>query len=102
MSNQVIINHQLQSRLEREIDALEDRIKQLNISEENFADWFDAQLFNPDANQPLDYVNELRQNLTSLSRATTTSRSQWLSERVAHQLSALHQALRWLERKKIT
>jgi primosomal protein N'' len=97
MSNQSIFNHQLQNRLEHEINALEQRIKQLNISEENFSDWFDAQLFNAEASQPLDYVHELRQTLVSLTKATTTSRSQWLSERLAHQLGALHQALRWFE-----
>ncbi|RUO61465.1 hypothetical protein CWI76_04195 [Pseudidiomarina marina] len=97
MSNQTVISMTLRSRLEQEIDTLEQRITRLNIHEDNFTDWFDAQLFSQDANQPLDYIRELRQNLFSLINATTTSRSQWLSERIAHQLGALHQAVRWAE-----
>jgi len=100
MSNQTVISDQLRQRLEKEIEALERRISQLNISEENFSDWFDAQLFSQDANEPQAYIKEVKQNLSSLVNATTTSRSQWLSERLAHQLSALHQALRWMEQRR--
>ena len=89
----------LQHRLDQEIDALEQRILKLQIDEENFSDWFDAQLFNQEAANPIDYVKELRANLAALNQATQASRSQWLSERIAHQLSALHQATRWFEQR---
>lgn len=89
----------LKQRLDAEINALEQRIKRLNINEEQFSDWFDSQLFSQDATTPSDYIRELRQHLRSLASATTTARSQWLSERVAHQLSALHQAVRWYEQR---
>ncbi|WP_417665485.1 primosomal replication protein PriC [Pseudidiomarina sp.] len=93
------LNPTLKERIEAEINALEQRIKRLNINEEQFSDWFDSQLFSQDATTPADYIRELRQHLRSLTSPTTTARSQWLSERVAHQLSALHQAVRWHEQR---
>ncbi|RWU12692.1 hypothetical protein EGC76_00225 [Pseudidiomarina gelatinasegens] len=93
------LNPTLKERIEAEINALEQRIKRLNINEEQFSDWFDSQLFSQDATTPADYISELRQHLRSLTNPTTTARSQWLSERVAHQLSALHQAVRWHEQR---
>jgi len=94
------LNIALQQRLEDEINSLAQRIERLHITEEQFSDWFDSQLFNQDASQPTDYIRELRQHLRSLNQATTPERSLWLSERVAHQLSALHQALRWFEQRR--
>lgn len=88
----------MQQRLIKEIDALDERIRQLQIDEENFADWFDAQLFNQEASSPTDYVQELRDNLAALNRTTQSSRSQWLAQRIADQLGALHQATRWFEK----
>lgn len=92
-------NSDLFARIEREITQLEQRINQLNINEENFSDWFDSQLFSQDASHPNDYIHELRRQLTSLRNATTTSRSEWLSEHLAYQLSAMHQAVRWFEQR---
>lgn len=92
-------NSDLFARIEREIDQLELRISQLGIDDENFSDWFDSHLFSQDASNPSDYINELRRQLANLRYAATASRSEWLSEHLAHQLSALHQAVRWFEQR---
>lgn len=94
------LNPILHDRVEQEIAQLERRIHALDIQEEDFADWFDSQLFNQDATCPADYVRELRSQLRSLNSATTAARSEWLSERIAHQLNALHQAVRWYEQRR--
>lgn len=94
------ISPQLIARIEAEIERLEARIKGLAINEENFSDWFDNQLFSQDATQPHDYVAEVRRQLSSLQVATTAERSQWLSEHLAHQLSALNQAVHWFEKNQ--
>lgn len=93
------MNPDLYHRINLEIENLEQRINRLAINEESFSDWFDSQLFSQDANAPSDYIAELRRQLKSLNSATTAARSQWLSEHLAHQLSALHQAVRWFEQK---
>lgn len=93
------INSDLYQRIHTEILSLEQRIERLAINEESFSDWFDSQLFSQDASVPSDYIAELRRQLNSLNSATTSARSQWLSEHLAHQLSALHQAVRWFEQK---
>jgi len=90
----------LYQRIEHEITRLEQRIQALGIREEDFAEWFDSQLFNQDASSPLDYVHELRSQLHSLQGVSTAARSEWLSERIAHQLNALHQAVRWYEQRR--
>lgn len=91
---------QLKQRLTQQIERLEHQLQQLNINADAFAGWFDPQLFNQDVDHPHDYIHELRRNLRRLEQATTSQRSQWLSEHLAHQLRSLHQAITWYLREQ--
>lgn len=94
------MNQLLYSKLAQQIDRLELQLRELQIDAEAFGGWFDPQLFNQDVDHPLDYVQELRRGLTQLQQTTTSNRSHWLSERIAHQLAALHQAIAWYKQQQ--
>ncbi|MDT7525577.1 MULTISPECIES: primosomal replication protein PriC [Idiomarinaceae] len=96
------LKHQLahlQSQVEQQLAALALRIDRLQIDEEQFVDWFDAQLFRADATCPADYLAEVRLHLHALVQQRQPQRTEWLSARIADQLQALHQAVAWFERK---
>lgn len=85
--------HALLTRLQQELDKLREQLQQLRINDENFQDWFDASLFHPSAQRPLDYVQEIERNIARLRGATESSDQVWLAERLSQQMNALYRAL---------
>ena len=80
-------------RLQQELDKLRQQINQLTITDEDFHDWFDASLFHPSAQRPLDYVQEIERNIKRLGAASDSTDQVWLAERLSHQMNALHRAI---------
>lgn len=88
---------ELLTKIEHQLNSYAAAIDRLNMSEENFEDWFDAQLFNPNAAHPSAYVGEMRGILRRLQQTHDPIVQEQLSERLAQQLSALDQALRYYQ-----
>ncbi|CAI8158325.1 MAG: Uncharacterised protein [Pseudidiomarina mangrovi] len=87
------LSNSLLTRLQQELDKLREQVQQLAINEHDFQDWFDASLFHPSAQQPLDYVNEIERNLHRLRVASDSADQLWLAERLSQQMNALHRTL---------
>jgi primosomal protein N'' len=83
----------LLSRLQQELDKLREQLNQLAINDDDFQDWFDASLFHPSAQRPLDYVHEIERNIGRLRGATDSTDQLWLAERLSQQMNALYRAL---------
>lgn len=92
----------LLSRLQQELDKLREQIHQLAISDESFHDWFDASLFHPSAQQPLDYVREIERNIRRLQGSQVAADQLWLAERLSQQMNALYRALYYFGGKAAT
>ncbi len=87
------LSSSLLTRLQQELDKLRQDVQQLAINEYDFQDWFDASLFHPSAQQPLDYVHEIDRNIKRLRAATDSADQLWLAERLSQQMTALQRAL---------
>ncbi|WP_157981085.1 primosomal replication protein PriC [Pseudidiomarina insulisalsae] len=92
-------NEQIYQRLRQQIAALRREIIALNVSEEQFVDWFDAQLFRTTHSAPEHYCDELAQNVSQLERSSRSDQQQWLALRIEQQMLALTRALAYFQRK---
>lgn len=80
-------------RLQQELDKLREQVSQLAVTDDNFQDWFDAALFHPSAQQPLDYIQEIERNIGRLRASQQNADQLWLAERLSQQMNALYRAL---------
>jgi primosomal protein N'' len=87
------LSNALLTRLQQELDKLREQINQLAITDDNFNDWFDATLFHPSAQSPLDYANEIERNIARLRTSHQRSDQVWLADRLSQQMNALSRAL---------
>lgn len=94
-----MLDEQLKQRLLAQLQQMQQDIEQLNIQEEEFSDWFDDSLFRSDALTPRCYLDEIRSNLRALEQLCSESRRQWLAQRLADQMSALYQGIRWFSER---
>lgn len=80
-------------RLQQELDKLREQVSQLAVTDDDFQDWFDAALFHPSAQQPLDYIQEIERNIGRLRASQQNADQLWLAERLSQQMNALYRAL---------
>lgn len=80
-------------RLQHQVATLAAAVTELNLGEVEFDDWFDATLFHPSAQQPLDYIKQIERNLVRLQVSEVAADQLWLVHRLSDQISALYRAL---------
>lgn len=99
-----MISRELVYKLNDEIKRLEQNIQQWQDEQpeqEFFKAWFDASLFSPSCQRPMDYLTELKSNGRQLlqlykngtAETDNAEQANYLENKVANQLSALHTAL---------
>ncbi|MDN7137528.1 primosomal replication protein [Pseudidiomarina sp. 1ASP75-14] len=86
-------------RLRQQLKVMRGQIDALSVSEEEFKDWFDQQLFKVTHSQPGDYITEIEGNIRQLERTSNVENQRWLAERIEQQMLALQRALRCFARK---
>jgi primosomal protein N'' len=84
-------------RLQHELDKLYEAVMQLDAHDDEFQDWFDAALFHPSAQRPLDYVKQIERNLRRLAATTVAADQLWLAQRLSDQIAALYRALGYFQ-----
>jgi primosomal protein N'' len=87
------------ARLEHELDKLYEAVTQLDARDDEFKDWFDAALFHPSAQRPLDYIKQIERNLRRLEATMVTADQLWLAQRLSDQIGALYRALAYFQGK---
>ncbi|MBG21854.1 MAG: hypothetical protein CMF22_00120 [Idiomarinaceae bacterium] len=86
-------------KLEQQIAQLRQEIQALNVSEEQFQDWFDGQLFKTTHSAPEQYCDELAYNLRQLERGQGNAQQEWLALRIEQQMLALSRAVTFFQRR---
>ncbi|WP_417683077.1 primosomal replication protein PriC [Pseudidiomarina aquimaris] len=86
-------------KLEQQIEQLRQQIERLNVSEEQFQDWFDGQLFKTTHSAPEQYCDELAYNLRQLERGQGNAQQEWLALRIEQQMLALSRAVTFFQRR---
>ena len=86
-------------KLEQQIAQLRQEIQALNVSEEQFQDWFDGQLFKTTHSAPEQYCDELAYNLRQLERGQGNAQQEWLALRIEKQMLALSRAVTFFQRR---
>lgn len=86
-------------KLEQQIGQLRQEIQALNVSEEQFQDWFDGQLFKTTHSTPEQYCDELAYNLRQLERGQGNAQQEWLALRIEQQMLALSRAVTFFQRR---
>ncbi len=87
-------------RLEQQIAHLRQQIEGLQISEAEFQDWFDGQLFKTTHSSPENYCDELAQNVRQLERNRSSDQQQWLALRIEQQMLALSRAVAFFQGRR--
>ncbi|WP_258240158.1 primosomal replication protein [Pseudidiomarina homiensis] len=87
-------------RLQHQIAHLRQQILALRVSEEQFQDWFDAQLFKTTHSAPEQYCDELATNVRQLERSQSVDQQQWLALRVEQQMLALSRAVAFFQSRQ--
>ncbi|MGQ4276186.1 primosomal replication protein PriC [Pseudidiomarina sp. E22-M8] len=86
-------------KLREQLAGMRQQMQRISVSEEEFQDWFDQQLFKVTHSQPSDYIGEVEANIKQLERTTNTENQRWLAVRIEQQMLALQRALQCFQRK---
>lgn len=87
-------------RITKQITDIRQQIVALQISEEQFQDWFDGQLFKTTHSAPEQYCDELISNVRQLERSQSSDQQQWLALRIEQQMLALTRAVTFFQSRQ--
>ena len=87
-------------RIAKQITDIRQQIVTLQISEEQFQDWFDGQLFKTTHSAPEQYCDELMSNVRQLERSQSSDQQQWLALRIEQQMLALTRAVTFFQSRQ--
>lgn len=87
----------LLNKLLEQVQTLRRKIEALDVSEEQFQDWFDGQLFKTTHSAPEQYCDELTHNIRQLEGSQSASQQEYLALRIEQQLLALSRAVAFFQ-----
>lgn len=88
------------NKIALQIRDIRKNIVALDISEEQFQDWFDGQLFKTTHSAPEQYCDELMSNLRQLERSQSSDQQHWLALRIEQQMLALTRAVTFFQSRQ--